>query len=189
MGQELQQHTATAEGRETATQKVRSATPCCPATQPHGSPLVSRIWCACRSLGQNFVTKDDILAAIVRAARIVPGRTVLEIGPGTGNLTKHLLMAGARVVAIEKDDALFARLRQQFEQARWALLVGTHGVWVRSRQVVGFTSSCWRTRVEEHRAADCCTGRQPDAGPRRRPDPQPASPAAVPAGIRSRSTS
>ena len=69
-----------------------------------------------RSLGQNFVTKDDILAAIVRAARVVPGRTVLEIGPGTGNLTRHLLSTGARVVAVEKDDALFARLQERFQE-------------------------------------------------------------------------
>ena len=78
----------------------------------------------CRSLGQNFVTKDDILAAIVRAAHVVPGQTVLEIGPGTGNLTRHLLAAGARVVAIEKDDALFARLQEQFQQVRWAHIAG-----------------------------------------------------------------
>ena len=70
----------------------------------------------CRSMGQNFVTKDDILAAIVRAAGVVAGRTVLEIGPGTGNLTKHLLLAGAKVVAIEKDDVLFARLHEIFKQ-------------------------------------------------------------------------
>jgi len=70
------------------------------------------------------VTKDDILAAIVRAARVVPGRTVLEIGPGTGNLTRHLLSTGARVVAVEKDDALFARLQEQFQGVRWGRDVG-----------------------------------------------------------------
>ena len=90
-----------------------------------------------RSLGQNFVTKDDILAALVRAARIVPGRTVLEIGPGTGNLTKHLLTTGARVIAIEKDDALFARLQEQFRQVRWALAIHTasHPRLIRSQHV------------------------------------------------------
>ena len=50
----------------------------------------------------------------------MPGRTVLEIGPGTGNLTRHLLAAGSRVVAVEKDDALFSRLQEQFQGVRWA---------------------------------------------------------------------
>ena len=40
--------------------------------------------------------------------------TVLEIGPGKGALTKELLKTGARVVAIEKDEALVADLRGTF---------------------------------------------------------------------------
>ena len=69
-----------------------------------------------RSMGQNYVTKDEVLAAIVRASGVKAGETVLEIGPGTGNLTKHLLLSGANVIAIEKDDALFERLRDEFKE-------------------------------------------------------------------------
>ena len=71
-----------------------------------------------RSMGQNYVTKDEVLAAIVRGAGVRAGDAVLEIGPGTGNLTKHLLLAGARVLAIEKDDALFERLQDEFRDVR-----------------------------------------------------------------------
>lgn len=46
-----------------------------------------------KALGQNFVTDDSILARIVRESGVVAGDYVLEVGPGTGNLTKHLLKA------------------------------------------------------------------------------------------------
>lgn len=68
----------------------------------------------CRSLGQNFVTNDRILEKIVAHIGIVPGEPVLELGPGTGNLTKHLLEAGARVTALEKDDRLQEQFRKDF---------------------------------------------------------------------------
>eukprot|EP00803_Ostreobium_quekettii_P010739 evm.model.scf_1340.3 EVM.evm.TU.scf_1340.3 scf_1340:25578-28090(-) len=67
-----------------------------------------------RSLGQNFVTDDGVLAAVVAATGVSPGEPVVELGPGTGNLTRHLLGAGALVTAVEKDDALQAKLRENF---------------------------------------------------------------------------
>ncbi len=36
----------------------------------------------CRSLGQNFMLDDKVLAGIVAAADVQPGDLVLEIGPG-----------------------------------------------------------------------------------------------------------
>jgi 16S rRNA (adenine1518-N6/adenine1519-N6)-dimethyltransferase len=46
----------------------------------------------------------------VRAADLVPQDTVLEIGPGLGVLTRHLIAAADRVVAVEVDEALAAEL-------------------------------------------------------------------------------
>lgn len=40
----------------------------------------------------------------------------MQIGPGTGNLTKHLLERGALVTAVEKDDILFARLSEEYKE-------------------------------------------------------------------------
>lgn len=63
-----------------------------------------------RALGQNFLVDDAALDAIAAAPGLGPGDGVLEIGPGTGNLTRRLLATGAAVTAIEKDDALVAAL-------------------------------------------------------------------------------
>jgi 16S rRNA (adenine1518-N6/adenine1519-N6)-dimethyltransferase len=56
-----------------------------------------------RSWGQNFLVSRRALAAI--AARCVdePGRLVVEIGAGLGTLTRAILSAGGRVVAVERD--------------------------------------------------------------------------------------
>ena len=63
-----------------------------------------------RSLGQNFLTNDDIAKRIVESAQVTGEDTVFEIGPGKGVLTKHLLAKVWKVIAVEKDDALYAKL-------------------------------------------------------------------------------
>ena len=54
-------------------------------------------------LGQHWLTDQASLAAMVQAAGVRPGQLVLEIGPGQGALTDHLLQAGALVTAVELD--------------------------------------------------------------------------------------
>lgn len=56
--------------------------------------------------GQHFLLDDNLLSAIVRDAGVREGETVLEIGPGPGLLTRHLLHAGATVRALEIDPAM-----------------------------------------------------------------------------------
>jgi 16S rRNA (adenine1518-N6/adenine1519-N6)-dimethyltransferase len=65
-------------------------------------------------LGQNFLTDDRILADIVRAAKLKKSDLVMEVGPGTGNLTRHLVGTGAQITAVEKDDTLYLRLKDEF---------------------------------------------------------------------------
>jgi 16S rRNA (adenine1518-N6/adenine1519-N6)-dimethyltransferase len=65
-------------------------------------------------LGQHFLTGNWAAQKLVAAAEILPNDTVLEIGPGTGALTRELLKTGARIVAIEKDERLVERLRSEF---------------------------------------------------------------------------
>ena len=66
-----------------------------------------------KSLGQNFLLDLNITRKIARACGTIEGRTVLEVGPGPGGLTRALLLEGAgRVVAIERDDRCLPALAE-----------------------------------------------------------------------------
>jgi len=67
-----------------------------------------------KSFGQNFLVDRSVVKKIVAAAEIIPGETVLEIGPGTGILTQALVDADARVIAVEADRDLIGPLRDTF---------------------------------------------------------------------------
>ncbi len=54
---------------------------------------------------------------IVQQAALIPGATVLEIGPGLGAITAALLAGGSTVLAIERDPERVAHLRQRFAPA------------------------------------------------------------------------
>lgn len=61
-------------------------------------------------LGQHFLTDQGVLQDIARACGCGAGDSVLEIGPGRGALTAHLLASGAKVHAVEADPVLAAQL-------------------------------------------------------------------------------
>lgn len=68
-----------------------------------------------QAAGQNFLLDETIAEAMVDAAGVTEGDTVLEIGPGLGVLTDALLQRGARVVAVELDQRLFAYLQDKYQ--------------------------------------------------------------------------
>ncbi len=81
-----------------------------------------------KALGQNFLIDKNLLARLIASAGVGPGSVALEVGPGTGTLTRGLLDAGARVVACEMDGGLCGLLREHFAAeiagARLALIEG-----------------------------------------------------------------
>ena len=66
-----------------------------------------------KSKGQHILTNPRVLDSIVRKSHIKPTDTVLEIGPGTGNLTLRLLQASRKVVAVEIDKRMVEILHKR----------------------------------------------------------------------------
>ena len=68
-----------------------------------------------KSLGQNFLVDEDILNKIVSIVKI-KNKSILEIGPGTGNLTSHILKNGSKkLIVVEKDKLLSDQLSGPME--------------------------------------------------------------------------
>jgi 16S rRNA (adenine1518-N6/adenine1519-N6)-dimethyltransferase len=69
-----------------------------------------------RRFGQHFLARQSILENIAEAACPDSAGTVVEIGPGRGALTSHLLARAERVIAIEIDPVLVQYLRAKFRE-------------------------------------------------------------------------
>ena len=70
-----------------------------------------------KSLGQNFLFDGNLLDRIARVPGSLDGQTVYEVGPGPGGLTRALLRAGARVIAVERDHRALPALAELAEAA------------------------------------------------------------------------
>ena len=69
-----------------------------------------------KSLGQNFLTDKNIIKSIVDIGNITNNNTILEVGPGTGNLTEFIFKKNPKqIYAIEKDYNLVNFLNEKFE--------------------------------------------------------------------------
>jgi 23S rRNA (adenine-N6)-dimethyltransferase len=65
--------------------------------------------------GAHFLRDRALIAQLVRAAGAGAGRLALDLGAGGGAITAGLAEAGARVIAVERDPRLAARLRRRFD--------------------------------------------------------------------------
>ena len=69
-----------------------------------------------KSLGQNFLVDRNVLENIVETT-IIENKNILEIGPGTGNLTSFILKKKPKkVLVIEKDSELSSELNQTYKE-------------------------------------------------------------------------
>ncbi|MGH6915716.1 MAG: ribosomal RNA small subunit methyltransferase A, partial [Geminicoccales bacterium] len=102
------------------------------ALSPHGAPraqdaplraVIERFGLrADKRLGQHFLLDRNLLQRIAAAAGDLSGRTVVEVGPGPGGLTRALLATpAARVIAIERDPRCLLALHDLALQAEGRL--------------------------------------------------------------------
>ena len=69
-----------------------------------------------KKFGQNFLIDQNILSGIVSKAEINKNVNVIEIGPGIGSLTEHLLENANHVISYEIDNTLIPILTKQFAE-------------------------------------------------------------------------
>jgi 16S rRNA (adenine1518-N6/adenine1519-N6)-dimethyltransferase len=90
---------------------------------PLRESLAAHELAAKKAFGQHFLLDLNLTRKIARLAGPLDGRAVIEVGPGPGGLTRALLEAGARVIAIEKDRRFLPILAELAQAAKGALSV------------------------------------------------------------------
>lgn len=99
-----------------------------------------------KSLGQNFLTDENILRKMAQAARLTKEDAVIEIGPGAGIVTEMLLEKAGSVLAVEIDKALIPFLEEtlgeypHFTLWHGDVLKADLAGWIREQQQAGFAS-------------------------------------------------
>ncbi|XP_058223124.1 ribosomal RNA small subunit methyltransferase-like [Rhododendron vialii] len=68
-----------------------------------------------KSKGQHILKNPLLIDTIIEKSGIKSTDIILEIGPGTGNLTKKLLEAGKSVIAVELDPRMVLELQRRFQ--------------------------------------------------------------------------
>jgi len=68
-----------------------------------------------KSYGQHILKNPLVINTIIEKAALKPTDIVLEIGPGTGNLTVKLLQKANKVIAVEYDPRMVVELRKRVQ--------------------------------------------------------------------------
>ena len=75
-----------------------------------------------KRLGQNFLINSTIVDLIIEKSKVDENSNVIEIGPGTGNLTQKLLLKVKKLVAVEIDPKLFVMLKDKIQDPKFEVL-------------------------------------------------------------------
>ena len=90
-----------------------------------------------KSLGQNFLNDKNIIKKIVGVGNINKNTTILEIGPGTGNLTNEILEQNPRkIYLIEKDKFLASELKKKFKSQKKILVINADILKIDERKII-----------------------------------------------------
>lgn len=73
-----------------------------------------------KSKGQHILKNPMLVDSIVQKSGIKSTDVILEIGPGTGNLTKKLLECGKMVIAVELDPRMVLELQRRFQDTPYS---------------------------------------------------------------------
>lgn len=85
------------------------------SARPENPNTVRTLLAPNTSIGQHFLKNPAVVDAIIAKSRIQPTDVVLEVGPGTGNLTVRLLQQSKRVVAVEFDRRMVREVLKRVE--------------------------------------------------------------------------
>ncbi|WP_027334398.1 16S rRNA (adenine(1518)-N(6)/adenine(1519)-N(6))-dimethyltransferase RsmA [Mycoplasma elephantis] len=77
-----------------------------------------------KKFGQNFLIDENIKNKIIEAANITNEDIVVEIGPGTGAITKKLIKKAKKVISYEVDKELVSLLKNQISSNNFELVEG-----------------------------------------------------------------
>lgn len=83
--------------------------------EPTGKTNINKVFKFNTDLGQHILKNPQIAQGIVDKAEIKPSDVVLEIGPGTGNLTVRILEKARKVYAVEVDPRMAAELTKRVQ--------------------------------------------------------------------------
>jgi 16S rRNA (adenine1518-N6/adenine1519-N6)-dimethyltransferase len=90
-----------------------------------------------KSLGQNFMHDPNTIEKIAVTAEIMPDDTVVEVGPGTGELTERLAQSARHVMAIEVDERLQPLLEERFAHHKNVYFIFNDVLKINVAQLVG----------------------------------------------------